>query len=445
MQTHRTTPGGSEPTDEGRAAASDSSSTVGEILRRGVRRVLPPSGTIEEAVERVFAPHLGNDREAPLWRQWQGTVRLLRPLGKVSRGNSVCLLSDGDDAFEAMWSAIEGARRRVFFTTYILVDDGVGRRFRDLLAAAAQRGLEVSLVLDSYGSGDLTEAFLQPLVDAGADVVWFNPMLRFRTRFSRLVRNHRKILVVDEAIAFCGGMNASEEYAGERHGSGVFRDAHLALRGPCARDLGDLHRATILQMRARPPARFKRSENNPEDILVEVLQSNIRRDQRAIQKALHLTIVRAVERCYLTSPYFVPPPKLLRDLVAAAKRGVDVRILTAGVSDVPAVTLASHHLYGKLLRAGVRVFEMQMRTLHAKTTTIDGIFATVGSFNLDFISFRRNLEVTVATLDPQTALEVEKRFMGDLELSDEVFLEGWEGRSRWQRFRDWVAYRLLSL
>ncbi|MFT5291821.1 MAG: cardiolipin synthase [Planctomycetota bacterium] len=445
MQTDRTTPGGSEPTDEARVAGAGGAPSVGEILRRGVRRVLPPSGTIEEAVKRVFAPHLGEDGEAPLWRQWQGTVRMLRPLGKVSRGNSVCLMSDGDDVFEAMWSAIEGAQRRVFFTTYILVDDRVGRRFRDLLAAAAERGVEVSLVLDSYGSGDLTEAFLEPLKEAGSDVVWFNPMLRFRTRFSRLVRNHRKILVVDEAIAFCGGMNASEDYAGERHGNGVFRDAHLALRGPCARDLGDLHRATILQMRSKPPARFKRPENQAEDLLVEVLQSNIRRDQRAIQKALHLTVVRAVERCYLTSPYFVPPAKLLRDLADAAKRGVDVRILTAGVSDVPAVTLASHHLYGKLLRAGVRIFEMQSRTLHAKTATIDGLFATVGSFNLDFISFRRNLEVTVATLDPRTAMEVEELFLADLGLSEEVFLESWKKRGTWERFRDWVAYRLLSL
>lgn len=443
MHDPRTTPAGPGGEPSGRVALA--LTRVGEGLRRGVRRVLPPRGEIEEAVERVFAPHLADPQQAGLWTQWRGTLRLLRPLGGVSRGNSAILLSEGDEVFEAMWAAIDGAERRVFQTFYILADDRVGRRFLDALSAAAERGVEVSLVLDAFGCGSLPAEFLERLEGAGVRITWFNPILRWRTRFSRLVRNHRKILVVDEDVAFCGGMNASEDYAGPKYGNGLFRDAHLALRGPCARDLAELHRRTILQMRRRPPASFRRSPRHDDDVLLQVLQSDVRREQRAIQKALHLTLVRCVEHAYLTSPYFVPPPKLVRDLVGAAKRGVDVRVLTAGVSDVPAVTMASRHLYGKLLRAGVRLYEMQERTLHAKTATVDGVFASVGSFNLDAISYRRNLEVTVTSLDGATAAAVEGRFHEDLELSEEVCLDGWSRRPWWIRLRDWAAYRVLSL
>ena len=442
MPSSPTTPPGPEPH---RTVAEGQAAAVARRLRRGVRRLLAPRGSIEEAVETVFAPHLESAEETRFWSQWRRTLRLLRPLGKVTRGNCVRLLGDGDGVFEAMWEAIEGARKRVFFTTYILEDDRVGRRFQELFCAAAESGVRVSLVLDAYGSMNLPSSFVRTLEESGVDVVWFNPILRLWTRFSRRVRNHRKILVVDDAVAFCGGMNASEDYAGPRHGTGLFRDAHLILRGPCARDLADLHRATILQMRTQPPPSFRRPGPGPEDTLVEVLQSNVRREQRAIQKALHFTLVRAVRRCYLTSPYFVPPAKLVRDLCSAAERGVDVRVLTAGVSDVPAVTMASRHLYGKLLRAGVRMYEMQERTLHAKTASIDGIFASVGSFNLDYISYRRNLEVTVTTLDERTAGDVEERFFEDLDLSEEVLLASWKKRGLWERLRDWTAYRFLSL
>ena len=450
MQRRRTTPPEAERPARGGLARAGGAvrGKVGASLRglsKGVRRFLPPPAPIEEAVERILAPHLARDPDAPFWRQWRGTLRLLWPLGDVSRGNAVELLGDGDEVFEAMWAAIRGAERRVLFTTYILEEDAVGRRFQEELVAAAERGVTVSVVLDAFGSGDLPSGYVRALEAAGAEVHWFNPILRLRTRFSRLVRNHRKILVVDEELAFCGGMNASEDYAGERFGNGLFRDAHLCLRGPCARDLADLHRASILQMRARPPAAFQRADERADGTLIQVLESNVRREQRAIQKALHLMLVRAVERVVLTSPYFVPPPRLVRDLVDAAERGVEVRVLTAGVSDVPAVTMASRHLYGRLLKAGVRVFEMQERTLHAKTAAVDGLFASVGSFNLDYISYRRNLEVTVAILDEAAASAVETRFEEDLALSDEVLLDAWRQRGRWERFRDWVAYRLLSL
>ncbi|MEW6071620.1 MAG: phospholipase D-like domain-containing protein [Planctomycetota bacterium] len=415
----------------------------GDLGERRWRRRPPPAGTLEHEVRKVFAPGLGSVEGRRLWDVWRRTLRLLRPLGEVTRGNAVTPLLDGDETFAAMWAAIDGAERRVLCTTYILIDDAVGRRTRDALVAAARRGCEVVLQYDAFGSGGLRYSFTAPLVEAGGRVVVYNPLLRLRTRMSRLVRNHRKILVVDDAVAFCGGRNIAADYAGERFGTGRFRDVHLRLEGPCVADLARLVRSSIRSSGARAPGRGRRPPPGAEGAVVQVLESNVRHQRRAIQKALRYTLARAVKRCYFTSPYFVPPARLLADMRDAARRGVDVRVLTAGKSDVPVVRRASRHLYGRLLRHGVRIFEMRERTLHAKTATIDGVYAAVGSFNLDHWSYRRNLEVNVTALDGPTARRLEERFTADLALSSEVAFARWGRRGRLERLRDWIAYLLV--
>jgi len=412
---------------------------------------------VETAARRVFAPHLAGEagRLRRLWGRWRGTLRLLFPLGSVSLGNRVDVFHQGDLLFEAMWASIDAAAREVLLTTYTLEPDGIGRETLARLARAAERGATVALVLDAFGSHRLGSSLLEPLRRAGATVVEYNPMLRWpmlrwRTPLSRLVRNHRKILVVDGREAFAGGMNVAEEYAGPPLGTGLFRDTHLHLVGPAAQDLARLVLEEV-PGRDAPVRTTGRATGAPEaaddldGCLVQILESNVRRQRRAIQNALRTTIRRAVETCYLTSPYFVPPWRLKRALLRAAKRGVDVRVLTAGRSDVPLVHLASQHLYGRLLRGGVRVYEMQGRVLHAKTTTIDGVYASVGSFNLDTWSYRRNHEVNVSMLDRGIARELEAAFRRDLESSEEVTLDRWSSRGLAQRAVHWIAYQILRI
>jgi cardiolipin synthase len=410
---------------------------------------------IESAVRRVFAPEIvpaGRAARPPLspaawqalWLRWSRTLVSLRPLGGVSLGNQVQVFSDGDRAFEAMWDAIASAARCVLTTTYILAPDDVGRRTLDLLEHAARRGCEVVFVYDAFGSHELPASWLEPLRAAGARLHAFNPLLRLGLPFLRLERNHRKILVVDDRIGFCGGMNVAREYAGPRHGSGMFRDTHVAVTGPCVRHLA----ALVLDLARTGPHRHsalaKREALSDQGTLVQVLESNVRRRRMAIQKALRVVLARAQERAFLTSPYFVPPPRLVRSLRNTAARGVDVRVLTAGRSDVPLVRLASQHLYGRLLKSGVRIWEMQGRTLHAKTAAVDGVWSSVGSFNLDFWSHRRNLEVNLAVLDRATAKTLEGEFEQDLALSREVKLAEWERRTLGQRLLHWMAYQVLS-
>ena len=417
------------------------------------RSSLPEEGdsrsSIEAAIRKVFAPHLAHHpRGARFVGAWRKTIRLLRPLGAVSQGNSVRVLTDGDEVFESMWAAIAGAQRSVLLTTYILEPDRVGERTLSELERAVERGCRVQLVLDAFGSHRVSNDSLGRLRARGATVILFNPIVRWRAPLSRLVRNHRKILVVDERLAICGGMNVAEEYAGARHGTGLFRDTQLALEGPCARDLARLTERDMLEGGPRRALRGQRDAGRAEGepgSLVQILDTNERRHRRAIQKALRVTLARTLERCYLSSPYFVPPKRLMRGLTHAARRGVDVRVLTAGRSDVPLVRLASQHLYGRLLRAGVRIFELHGRVLHAKTVTVDGVYASVGSFNLDYWSDRRNLEVSVTVLDAGAATTLEEQFQRDLENAKEVQLSNWDKRSWPRRLAGWLAYQALRI
>lgn len=396
------------------------------------------------AVRRVFAPHLWRAGGRRFWEHWRATLRRLRPLGAVSVGNRIRVHSDGDEVYQRMWAAMSAAREHILLDTYLLEPDPVGRRTLQELREARARGVRVELILDAYGSSELEEETLEELRAEGIGVLAYNPILRFATKLSRLVRNHHKILVCDRRVAFCGGMNISCDYAGEELGNSLFRDTHLSIEGPCALDLLqislELLGETTMRSRELPD-----SSEEQEGALVQILESNIARERRAIQRALRWTIRGSQERCYITTPYFVPPYLLTRNLIAAARRGVDVRILTAGRSDVPVVTMASRHLYGRLLRGGVRIFEMTERTLHAKTATIDGVYGMVGSFNLDRWSYRRNLEVTVGVLDRRTVEELEGQFEEDLELSREVKLETWSRRTLWERIRDGLAYQVMRI
>lgn len=421
------------------------------MSRRGTRARAEAGGVpapasvsaLEASIRQALAGDLGAQRGARFRGAWQKTLRLLRPLGAVSHATGVRVLSDGDEAFEAWWSAIDGAADSVALATYIFEPDRVGDATLAALVRAARRGCRVLLVVDSYGSHRLDDARLAPLLAAGARVVRFNPMVRFGAPLSRLVRNHRKILALDGRLAFVGGMNVAEEYAGRRHGTGYFRDVQLELVGPCARVLERLVESVVGEPDAALPPPVPPP---PGASLVLVHESHSRRRARQrIQRALRMTLARALEHVYLTSPYFVPPGRLVRALIHARRRGIDVRVLTAGRSDVPLVRLASQHLHGRLLRHGVRIFELESRTLHAKTVTVDGIYATVGSFNLDYWSDRRNLEVTVGVLDQAATAELERQFELDLAGAREVTLATWERRTWYQRILGWGAYQLLRI
>jgi len=408
---------------------------------------MPPRDQIEQSLRDLLEREHAL-RHRPRFarpRQWLRTARSLRCLGGVSTGNHVEVCCDGDLLLESLWRDIDRATKSVLIETYCLGSDPVGRRTVESLVQARARGCEVLVLYDTVGSMPVEAGLTARLQEAGGRVIAFHP-LRFGALSKFLTRDHRKIAIIDHTIAYCGGMNISEEYAGPRYGTARFHDCHLRLEGPCIDDLAmilldSLHEATGEDRAEHPaltvPAMIEGG------VLVQTLGSNARRNVRSIQRALRCAIRRAGDRCWITTPYFVPPLRLRRAMSHAARRGVDVRLLTAGESDVPIARLAGRYVYDRLLRDGVHIYEMFGRTLHTKRATVDGILGTVGSFNLDTWSDRRNLEVAVTVLDTTLVEELEQHFLVDLKQSREVTLDGL-ARQRWHhRALQWGAYQLL--
>jgi cardiolipin synthase len=413
-------------------------------LRSSVREALGVRGRRRSRSRRRRAASLR--AKGDVVALWEVIATMLLRFGGASSGNAVEIFSDGDEAFEATWHEIDLARRRVWCETYILEPDRVGTRTIEALTQAAKRGCHVRLLYDALGSPRVNERFLKPLRDVGAEIDRFNPVKFWKRRYSPLMRDHRKIIVIDNHTAFAGGMNISEDYASGRHGNGRFRDCQVRLRGPCVRDLANvlLDSLRLIRDDVEPVDGMRRAARKGETF-VQALASRGLYGRRAIQRSIRLTVRHCLQRCWMTTPYFVPPRRLMKAMIRAAKRGVDVRVMTAGVSDVPVVRAASQHIYGGLLKHGVRIFELYGTTLHAKTMTLDSLYATVGSFNLDRWSDQRNLEVNVGMIDPETAKMLEREFEADLANAREVTLHTWNNRTRWQRLVHWCAYQVMRL
>jgi cardiolipin synthase A/B len=355
------------------------------------------------------------------------------------------LLKDGVEAFPSMLGAIAGARSTICLETYILRDDRTGRRFAAALAERARAGVEVNLLYDAWGSS-VSRDLLADLNEAGVRTLAFHP-IRFQGRLGRMLfrlrkRNHRKALVVDGRIAFTGGLNIADDYTSREEGGEDWRDTALRLEGPAAAELQYFflrtwrrhHGAPLDEMRYVWPARRP-------DPKVKVITSDLHRGRRSIRRAYRAAFRASRRRILITNSYFLPSHSLLRALQRAARRGVDVRVILAGTTDVRIVLLAARAIYGRLLKAGVRIYEWHAaRVLHAKTAVIDGHWSTVGSSNLDALSLRRNLEVNAIVEDPDFAAALEALFEEDLSHCEEITPERWRQRPWWQRALSWMAY-----
>ncbi|MEO6953048.1 MAG: DUF2127 domain-containing protein [Polyangia bacterium] len=365
--------------------------------------------------------------------------------------NRVALLRDGLQAFPAMLRAIAEARQTVCLETYMLRDDHTGSRFADALCARARAGVEVSLIYDSWGSS-VSAALETRLREAGVRIVAFH---RFRFggwpwRFlSRMWhRDHRKLLVVDGRMGYLGGLNLADDYAApEDHGRG-WRDTNVSVEGPAAIELQRLFMLTWRRSGGMPfDARRYGAHDLPDaDARVRIIGSSFRACGRAVRAAYLAAITRSQHSVLLTSAYFLPPRGMRRALYCAARRGVKVSIIVAGTTDVPAVLYAGRAAYGRLIRAGIRIFEWHGRVLHAKTASVDGRWATVGSSNLDTRSLLVDLEVNAIIEDEPFAMAVEAMFVADLANCTEVTLANWALRPFFPRalsaflvlFRRWM-------
>ena len=366
----------------------------------------------------------------------------------IFRGNAVTVFFDGPPAFASMCAAIAAAEREVLLEAYILKDDATGRATVEALAEAVRRGVTVRVLADAFGSSETRPRFWRQMEERRIEVRLYHPFLPFL--WYQPYRDHRKILTVDRRVAFTGGMNIGDEYGSSLrdHVSGAWRDTHARLEGPAAWDMAVVFQEGWSRAGGRPfeipPLELPPpDEPVPPGASILVLDSSPGRGHEETASVLAAMSAAARGTFWLTNAYFAPRRGALPLLARAAARGVDVRLLLPGVSDVPLVRHAGHGVFRYLLERGVRIFEYENSVLHAKTVVADGWVSMVGSTNMDFRSFHFNAECNVVVLDAAVAESLGRQFALDLAGAREITRADWDRRAALHKFGD-VCARALS-
>jgi cardiolipin synthase A/B len=360
--------------------------------------------------------------------------------------DEVRLLRDGAEAFPAMLEAIAAAESEILVEYYWIGTDTIGRRFRDAFVEASARGVQVRVIYDSLGSRGVTDAWWRPLRLAGGEVHEYHSISPFHETFrlDRLMqRDHRKLVVVDRAYAFVGGINIGDAWVSASDGGGGWRDYAIAVRGEIARDVRALFYRTWHRMTREPfpadVAPFTPQAGRP----VYVLASQ-RRRRRSIYREYRAQIAGARRSIDLAHAYFIPDRAIRRGLRSAAARGVRVRVLVPEVSDVPVVQLAVESLFESFLGEGIEIYAMPPPMLHSKIAIVDERFVTIGSYNLDE-RLRKNIEANVAVVDEHFAAHATRSFEYDLAQASAVDRATWQKRSLFRRGAERLALAIRGL
>ena len=347
--------------------------------------------------------------------------------------NEVRVYTYGQDLYNAMLAAIDDARETIFLETFIWKSDPLGAQIKQRLERKAAAGVQVFVIYDGFANLVVPPKFKR--FASTINVVEYRTLDRVWYLFDprRYARDHRKLLVVDHEIAFLGGFNIGKLYASE------WRDTHLRIRGPAARDIAHTfadfwnnnreERPELPPILDRPwPSRIKNHRNDPARLIFPI-------------RGMYLdAIERAQHHIYLTNAYFIPDRVILSALIQAAQRGVDVRILLPWQSNHPTADWLARGYFGTFLRSGVRIFGFRDAMIHAKTATIDGQWSTVGTANLDRLSLAGNYEINIEIYDQAFAAVMEHIFEIDLTNAFELRWERWSHRP----WYEWVGEKLLS-
>ncbi|HVA15302.1 MAG TPA: phospholipase D-like domain-containing protein [Stellaceae bacterium] len=376
----------------------------------------------------------------------------------LSVGNRTHLLVDGPATFRAMFAAIRSAKRNVYLEYYIFENvESDGVHLVDLLTEKARAGVSVAVIYDSYGSVDTPQAVFDALRAAGVTLLEFHPVnpLKAQHGYSLNDRDHRKILAVDGQTAIVGGVNLYTAYQPHPHrrlvASGgpnpeTWHDTDLEIDGTAAAELQRVFLAHWAAQQGPPlPAVALADPVAAGNEAVRIIASD-HNDTIPRYYATMLSAIRNAEKTiWITTAYFVPTDDELHDLAAAAARGVDVRLMLPGKSDSDLALAVGHSEYGPLLKAGVKIYELQDGMLHSKSAVIDGVWSVVGSSNFDHRSILFNDEVDAVVLGRDTARQLEALFAKDEATARSVTLQEWNDRPIGERLREIYSHAVEAL
>ena len=361
----------------------------------------------------------------------------------VVGGNRVEILLNGAEIFPAKLALIRGARRTINYAQYVF--EG-GQPAEDVAAALAERcraGIKVNVLLDAVGALAMPRALREEMSSAGCRVESYRPLSPFtidRVNY----RNHRRILVVDGLVGVTGGSGTSGKWSGDGRQEGHWRDTDVLVEGPVIEQLQGAFAENWLEatgVAIGGPEYFPRRRLDSKGLIdAQVVRSSPAGGSTAMYTMFLLALASARHSIHITNPYFVPDEKMISTLLAAANRGVEVVLLIPGAIDHNLVRQASRSEFGRLLKSGVQIYEYRPALLHAKTMVVDGIWATIGSTNLDNRSFALNEELNLVVYDADFGRQFERMFADDITRCRRITYSHWQHRSLWDR-----AFELLTL
>jgi cardiolipin synthase len=372
-----------------------------------------------------------SDRIDELRRTLEGVIGV-----PATEGNRIEVLRNGDEIFPAMLDAISEAEHTIDFLTFVYWSGEIGTEFARRLAARAQAGVRVRVLLDAWGAHPMDRAAIDEMDAAGVLLRWFRPMRKLRLG-SVNHRTHRKVLVVDESIAFTGGVGIADEWKGDARDEHEWRDTHFRIHGPAVDGL----RAAFLDNWAETdPELFDEGTDRfpdqpkPGESVVQCVRGASETGWSDVA-TLFRTLLQSARQCVrIATAYFVPDAEITKRLCDAADRGVQVQILLPGPhADKRLVQVAAEASYRELLEHGVELWNYQPSMMHAKIMTIDGVVANIGSANLNSRSTACDEEINVVALDPELVRILDKQFDADLEHSVQIKEVRWEHRTLRQR------------
>jgi cardiolipin synthase len=371
--------------------------------------------------------------------------RLLRLADRVAStkccfGNSIEIVADTNRTLGLIEQAIGSAKVSIHLEYYIFRRDKTGYRLRDLLIRKAVEGVKVRFLFDGVGSMFLGRRFLAPMLKAGITVASALPGASFRERWSLNLRNHRKIVIVDGAIGFTGGMNIGDEYIGRNPSLGYWRDTHLRLLGPVVLQLQQVFAEDWFFATGEEPAgpAWYPATEQAGDQLAQVVAGGPEAEMDVFHSLFFAAINEASDRITLATSYFVPTASLVTALETAANRGVRVRLMVPAVGEHRWMVVAGRAYYDSLLECGVEIYEYQRGPLHCKTLTIDGLWSLVGTPNFDSRSLFLNFEVGAVLYGPKPAGQLEEQFADDLRKSVRVELAEFRRRPHYRKLFEQV-------
>lgn len=398
---------------------------------------------------------LDHEGSAGIIRHHLRREQALNPGSPLVLENKLTLLQNGPHTYSNMFAAIRSARDHINLETYIFEDDEIGRQFADLLLERQAAGVQVNIIYDSFGAILTPKAFFERLSAGGIQILEFNPVnpLEGNDNAWKLNnRDHRRQLIIDGRIAFTGGVNISSTYSSAPGGTrnpaekkqdkeGGWRDTHLRIEGPVVAQFQQLFLQTWARQKGKPLAakNYFPPPVPAGDHIVRVVGSKAEDEKSQIYLTLISAIQSAQRSVNLTIAYFAPDKQLRTALIDAARRGVDVKLVLPSFTDSSPIFHLGRSYYSELLESGISIYERRDSIMHAKTASIDGVWSTVGSTNLDWRSFLHNDEMNAIILSREFAAQLDELFQHDVSESNVITLEKWRQRSLLLRIKEQSA------